>query len=99
MKKWGFIYTLGDASAQSRTDTIGSAACARYASECEVSLTHPMRRESCSDGVELIELCVAFGGSGLAAVVSAVNDRVSVGAVFYGCEASTGLHRLFGSSP
>lgn len=47
-------------------------------------------------GVELIELCGAFGGIGLAAVLAVVGDQVPVGGVFYGGEAGTGLHKLFG---
>ena len=97
MKKWGFIYTLGDPVAKTRTDTIGSAACTLIC----VGVPHvddaaEAARKLLSEDVQLIELCGAFSGSGLAAVVAAVNNRVPVGAVFYGCEASSGLHRLFG---
>jgi len=45
--------------------------------------------------VELIELCGGFGGAGLASIISAVDKRVPVGAVFFGVEASTGLNRIF----
>jgi predicted polyphosphate/ATP-dependent NAD kinase len=48
-----------------------------------------------ADGVELIELCGGFGGTGLAAIVSAVKNRVPVGAVFFGVDASAGLNRIF----
>ena len=97
MKKWGFIYTLGDTSAKSKRETIGVPACVLICVGVpNVSDAPNAARELVSDGVELIELCGAFGGAGLAAVVSAVDGRVPVGAVFYGCEASSGLHRLFG---
>jgi hypothetical protein len=48
-----------------------------------------------AEGVELIELCGGFGGAGLASIVSAVDKRVPVGAVFFGVEASAGLSRIF----
>lgn len=97
MTKWGFIYTLGDAAAQPRTDTIGTTA-------CELICIGVPRVEDApgaamrllDEGVQLIELCEAFGGKGLAAAVAAVDGRVPVGSVFYGGEAGTGLHRLFG---
>ena len=93
MMKWGFIYTLDDPSAKSRTDTIGTLVCVGIPNVADAP---DVARELLADGVELIELCGGFGGAGLASVVSAVNGRIPVGAVFYGCEASAGLHRLFG---
>jgi hypothetical protein len=97
MKKWGFIYTLGDTSAAVRTDTIGSAACTLVCVGVPSIATAPdAARELVAQGVQLIELCGAFSGPGLAAVTSAVDGRVPVGAVFYGGEAAAGLHQLFG---
>lgn len=97
MKKWGFIYTLGDEKAPARSDRLGSAACEL------VSVGVPSVEDApaaalqlLDEGAELIELCGAFGGAGLAAVIAAVDGRVPVGAVFYGGEASSGLHELFG---
>ena len=98
MKKWGFIYTLGDTNAtEPRTDTVGSPGCVLVC----VGVPHvadapEAAKKLLAEGVQLIELCGAFAGSGLAAVIAAVENRVPVGAVFYGGEASTGLHRLFG---
>jgi hypothetical protein len=97
MNKWGFIYTLGDPSAGSRTDTIGSNACTLICVGVpDVADAPDAARRLLSEDVQLIELCGAFSGCGLAAVVAAVDNRVPVGAVFYGGEASSGLHRLFG---
>ncbi|MGH8178828.1 MAG: DUF6506 family protein [Steroidobacter sp.] len=90
--KWGFIYTLDDPSADSRVDTIGTLVCVGIPN---ISAAPDVARRLVADGVELIELCGGFGGAGLASVVSAVNGRVPVGAVFYGVEASAGLQRLF----
>lgn len=97
MKRWGFIYTLGDESAQPRSDTIGSAACELLCVGVPSVDDGPAAaKKLLAGGVQLIELCGAFGGAGLAAVVAAVDGKVPVGGVFYGCDASTGLHRLFG---
>ena len=97
MRKWGFIYTLGDSSADARWDRVGKAACELVCvGVASVDDAPAAARELIDDGVELIELCGAFGGPGLAAVLGAVAGRVPVGAVFYGGEAAAGLHRLFG---
>ena len=91
--KWGFIYTLDDPSAETRVDTIGTLICVGIPSVAHAS---DAARRLVADGAELIELCGGFGGAGLAAVISAVDGRVPVGAVFYGVDASAGLQRLFG---
>ncbi len=97
MKKWGFIYTLGDASAEPRNDTIGSEKCVLVCRGVRSIDDAPaVAKELAAEGVELIELCGAFSGKGLGAVVDALDGSVPVGAVFYGGEAGTGLHRLFG---
>lgn len=97
MKKWGFIYTLGDETAQPRKETLGSAACELICVGVRSVEDAPdAARALLDEGVELVELCGAFAGPGLAAVVAAVEARVPVGAVFYGGEAGTGLHELFG---
>ncbi|HTE41858.1 MAG TPA: DUF6506 family protein [Steroidobacteraceae bacterium] len=97
MKKWGFIYTLGDPAAKAKTDTIGSAACMLVCVGVPNVADAPQAAlQLLAQEVQLIELCGAFSGAGLAAVVDAVKGRVPVGAVFYGGEASTGLHKLFG---
>jgi len=92
--KWGFIYTLDDASVTTRIDTIGSLTCVGVTS---VDAAPAAARRLVADGVELIELCGAFSGAGLGAVTAAVEGRVPVGAVFYGVDASAGLQRLFGN--
>lgn len=49
-----------------------------------------------ADGIQLIELCGAFGPGGTAAVLNATAHRVPVGSVAYGAESLAGLHALFG---
>jgi predicted polyphosphate/ATP-dependent NAD kinase len=92
MRKWAFIYTLEDPSEEPRVDRIGSLICVGISGVSEASA---VARQLVTDGVELIELCGGFGGAGLGAVVSAVENRVPVAAVFYGVEASAGLNRIF----
>jgi hypothetical protein len=91
--KWGFIYTLDDPDAALRTDVIGTLTCVGVPS---VAAAPEVARRLVADGAQLLELCGAFSGAGLAAVLAAVAGRVPVGAVFYGVEASAGLQRLFG---
>jgi hypothetical protein len=90
--KWAFMYTLEEPASEPRIDTIGSLTCIGVSS---VSEAPSLARQLVEDGVELIELCGGFGGAGLAAVVSAVQGRVPVGAVFFGVDASPGLNRIF----
>ena len=92
MMKWAFIYTLDDPSAEPRVDRIGSLVCVGVPTVAEAPA---VARQLVADGVELIELCGGFGGAGLGSIVSAVENRVPVGAVFYGVEASAGLNRIF----
>jgi hypothetical protein len=94
MYKWGFIYTLDDNSATTRIDIIGTLRCVGVP---RIEDAPAEARKLVSQGAELIELCGAFGGAGLAAVVAAVGSDVPVGAVFYGCDAVPGLQRILGS--
>jgi predicted polyphosphate/ATP-dependent NAD kinase len=90
--KWAFIYTLDDPAAEPRIDVIGELVCAGVAS---ISDAPAVARQLVADGVELIELCGGFGGAGLGLIASAVKNRVPVGAVFFGVDASAGLNRIF----
>jgi len=91
IRKWAFIYTLDEPGPRPRTDAIGSLRCVGVASVADAPA---VARKLVAEGVELIELCGGFGGAGLAAVAAAVENRVPVGAVFCGVEASAGLARL-----
>jgi len=92
MTKWAFIYTLDEPAVEPRIDILGSLVCVGVPSVADAP---ELARRLVADGVQLIELCGGFGGSGLGAVVAAVHSRVPVGAVFFGVEASAGLNRLF----
>lgn len=90
--KWAFIY-LVEPDEPVRTDTLGSLVSVGVR---DVAAAASIARQLVDEGVELIELCGGFGGEGLGTVVSAVQGKVPVGAVFYGVDASAGLQRLFG---
>ena len=90
--KWAFICTLDDSSSKPRTDVIGSLVCVGVPSVADAPA---VAMRLVADGVKLIELCGGFGGAGLASVISAVENRVPVGAVFFGVDAAAGLNSLF----
>jgi predicted polyphosphate/ATP-dependent NAD kinase len=90
--KWAFIYTLDDSSKEPRRDVIGSLVCVGVPSVADAPA---VARELVADGVEFIELCGGFGGAGLGSVISAVGNRVPVGAVFFGVDAAPGLNSIF----
>ena len=91
--KWAFIYLLEPDEPQ-RMDTLGALVSVGVRNVDEAAA---VARQLVEEGVELIELCGGFGGEGLGVVVSAVQGKVPVGAVFYGVDASAGLQRLFGA--
>ena len=90
--KWAFIYTLDDSASQTRTDVIGSLVCIGVPSVADAPA---VAQQLVADGVEFIELCGGFGGAGLGSVISAVANRVPVGAVFFGVDAAAGLNSIF----
>jgi predicted polyphosphate/ATP-dependent NAD kinase len=90
--KWAFIYTLDDSSSQARTDVIGSLIIVGVPSVADAPA---VAQQLVADGVEFIELCGGFGGAGLGCVISAVENRVPVGAVFFGVDAAAGLNSIF----
>ncbi|NLD75430.1 MAG: hypothetical protein GX643_02065 [Acidimicrobiales bacterium] len=96
VQKWGFIYTLGDEDGAVRRDVIGSPACELICVGIpSVDGAAEAARGLMESGVQLIELCGAFEAEGLAAVKNEVEGKIPVGAVFYGGDAASGLHRLF----
>jgi hypothetical protein len=48
-----------------------------------------------ADGVQLIELCGAFGPIWTAKVIEAIDDAVPIGSVAYGPEAIDRVHAIF----
>ena len=47
------------------------------------------------DGVQLIELCGAFGPIWTARIIEAIDDAVPIGSVAYGPEAVDRVHAIF----
>lgn len=96
LTRWGFIYTLGPDAEEKVVSQIGSPGCVLIAVGVpSVDDAADAARELVADGVQLVELCGAFGAPGTAAVVAAVGEQVPVGGVFYGGEATAGLHDCF----
>ena len=97
MHTWAFIYTLGTDATEVRRDTIGSPACRLIA----MGVPHPDDAAGVIDGlvaegVQLVELCGAFGPTETAAVLAAAGGRVPVGAVTYPAGEAGRLDALFG---
>ena len=97
MQKWAFIYTSGDASASPVRAVTGSEAC-RLVTVGVGSTEVPDAVISglIDEGVELIELCGAFGPLEGAGVLAQVAGRVPVGYVTYPGSEARGLHTLCG---
>jgi len=97
MEKWGFIYTSGDGDGPPVRETTGTQACVLLTVGVPSTNVDPEVIEGLlADGVELIELCGAFGPEAAAAVIEVVDGRVPVGYVTYPASEATGLHGLFG---
>lgn len=102
MQRWGFIYTLGDGTAEWRVDRIGSPTCELIAVGVPAPADGPGAATWLEDhGVELIEMCGAFGPADQAAVATALSRdesgrTVPYGAVTYPCDQAPALHELFG---
>jgi hypothetical protein len=90
--KWAFIYLL-EPDESRRMDTLGSLISVGVK---DIAEAESVAQQLVAEGAQLIELCGGFGGAGLGAIVSSVQGKVPVGAVFYGVDASAGLQRLFG---
>ncbi|QGG96224.1 DUF6506 family protein [Actinomarinicola tropica] len=99
MEKWAFIYTSGDGDGDGSavTATTGSKACELVTVGVPTpAVDAEVIDELIDDGVELIELCGAFGPADAARVVEQVGGRVPVGYVTYPASEAAGLHALFG---
>jgi hypothetical protein len=97
MDTWAFIYTLGPDATAVRTDSIGSPGCRLIAMGVPTTADAPGVVDGLiAQGVQLIELCGAWGPAETAAVLTAVGGRVPVGAVTYPASEAAGLHALFG---
>lgn len=55
----------------------------------------PVAKAMVEEGIQLIELCGAFGPVWTAKIIEAIEERIPVGFVAYGPEAISPMHRLF----
>ena len=97
MRKWSSIYTLSAEATEVVRNEIGEDACRLVAVGVPSAADAPGEVEALiASGVELIEMCGAFGPAETEAVRVAVAGRVPIGAVTYPCSEASGLHSLFG---
>jgi hypothetical protein len=97
MEKWAFIYTSGDGDAAPVDARTGSQACALLTVGVpSTDVADEVVEGLLDQGVELIELCGAFGPAEAARVIEQVDGRVPVGYVTYPASEAPGLHALFG---
>lgn len=97
MEKWGFIYTSGDGDGQPVHGETGSQACGLLTVGVpSTEVPSEVVEQLIAEGVELIELCGAFGPGAASAVIEMVDGRVPVGYVTYPASEAGGLQALFG---
>jgi hypothetical protein len=97
MEKWGFIYTSGDGDGHPVHGEAGSQACVLLSVGVPSTEVDPdVVEHLIAEGVELIELCGAFGPGEASAVIEMVDGRVPVGFVTYPASEAGGLQALFG---
>jgi hypothetical protein len=94
---WGFIYTdTGLAPGADDVTVVESAACRSvFVGISEPAAAVDAARRLVAEGAQLIELCGAFGPVWAGRVIEAVGERVPVGLVTYGVDATDQLHTLF----
>jgi hypothetical protein len=97
MEKWAFIYTSGDGDTPPVRASTGSKACELVTVGVPApTVDDEVIEELIGGGVELIELCGAFGPAEAARVLEQVGGRIPVGYVTYPCSEAGGLRSLFG---
>ena len=93
----GFIYALGaEGDPEEHTDVLSSEACRLVTVGVErVDQAPEAAKKLLEHGVNLVEPCGAFGPVWTGKVIEAIGGAVPVGGVFYGAEATDGMHELF----
>ncbi|MFC9970879.1 DUF6506 family protein [Spirillospora sp. NPDC127200] len=93
---WGFIYTAPGLTPEGHWSSVTTGSCrTELVGVTSVQHAPEAARRLTDQGVQLIELCGAFGPVSTAEVIEAIDGRVPVGAVAYGPEAITPLHEIF----
>ncbi|GAA2639656.1 DUF6506 family protein [Actinomadura fulvescens] len=93
---WGFLYTAPGCDPDRDVSIVETGACRTVL----IGLDRPEQAPAAanrlvSEGVQLIELCGAFGPLWTARVIEEIGAAVPVGSVGYGPEATNGLHAIF----
>ncbi|MBK5222764.1 MAG: hypothetical protein JJE52_07800 [Acidimicrobiia bacterium] len=97
MERWAFIYTSGDGDSAAVSATTGSKQCELLTVGVpSTAVDDAIIEDLIEQGIELLELCGAFGPAEAAKVVEQVAGRVPVGYVTYAASEAAGLHQLFG---
>ncbi len=96
LRHWGFIYVAAGADPGGERTVIDTGECTTVL----VGVPDPadglqVARSLAGEGVQLIELCGAFGAVHAGAIIEAVGSAVPVGMVAYGPEAVDQLHAIF----
>ena len=98
---WAFIY-LGLGGEDPSTDRAvieNGGLATTVVAVPDPAMVGEVAKELVDAGAQSIELCGAFGPSGVAAALEATGGRVPVGGVTYGAESMHTLAALFPSSP
>ncbi len=93
---WGFLYVADGCDPDRDVSVVDTGSCRTVL----VGIGHLDQAPAAAarlaaDGVQLIELCGAFGPVGTAAVIEEVGAAVTVGAVAYGSEAIHQMDSIF----
>ncbi|RDI49152.1 DUF6506 family protein [Nocardia mexicana] len=93
---WGFLYVADGCDPNRDISVVDTGTCRTVL----IGLGTPDQAPEAAaglvgDGVQLIELCGAFGPVWAARVIERIGSAVPVGAVGYGPEATGRLHALF----
>lgn len=96
LSKFGFIVTgAGLDPAEHRLEMAAAAFTMIVVGVAEPVQALPVAAALADAGVELLELCGGFGPVWTGRIIDHLAGRIPVGAVGYGPEATTALHRLF----
>lgn len=90
LEKFGFIVVGDTFEQQQGTDNFAMTV---------VGITNPadaidVARQMVDDGIQIIELCGAFGPVWTSRIIEAIDNKVPVGTVSYGPESLPGLFKV-----
>ena len=96
LRKFGFIVASAEFGPEPQRTVVSAGAFEMVVVGTSAVAQGPaIARRMVDDGIQLIELCGAFGPIWTAKVIEAIDGAVPVGFVAYGAEAISPMHRLF----